>query len=119
MSRRLICSICVVVVLGLVGSASAFQVVDDFEGGDLNIWEITEGQAAIAGEGRRAAAVTCGSAAPWLRLAGARAAELPSRRSGPGQLVPMRRRCERRDRERPGPGRVWRRCWSSSWPSPG
>jgi len=48
MYRKLICSICVVVVLGLVGSASAFQVVDDFEGGNLNIWEITEGQAAVA-----------------------------------------------------------------------
>lgn len=48
MCRKLIFLTSFVLVLGLVGSASAFQVVDDFESGNLNIWEITEGQVAVA-----------------------------------------------------------------------
>ncbi|MHC4496998.1 MAG: hypothetical protein ACYSYM_14370, partial [Planctomycetota bacterium] len=42
--------VCVVVViaLGLAGSASALQVVDDFEDGNLDIWDISQGQDAVA-----------------------------------------------------------------------
>ncbi|MHC4539678.1 MAG: LamG-like jellyroll fold domain-containing protein [Planctomycetota bacterium] len=44
MCRKLVYLAFVVLVLGLVGSAGAFQLVDDFESGNLDNWEIIDGQ---------------------------------------------------------------------------
>ncbi len=48
MSKKLVYLVCFILVLGLSGSASAIQLVDDFEGGNLNIWDISEGQSGVA-----------------------------------------------------------------------
>jgi hypothetical protein len=43
MCRKLVYLVCFVLVLELVGGASAFQIVDDFESGNLDAWEIIGG----------------------------------------------------------------------------
>jgi len=47
MCKNRVCVV-MVIVLGFAGSASAIQVVDDFEGGNLDIWDISQGQDAVA-----------------------------------------------------------------------
>ena len=47
MCKKRVCVV-VVIALGLAGSTSAFQVIDDFEGGNLDIWDISEGQDGVA-----------------------------------------------------------------------
>ena len=47
MCKKRVCVV-VVIVLGLAGSANALQIIDDFEGGNLDIWDISEGQDGVA-----------------------------------------------------------------------
>jgi hypothetical protein len=47
MCKKRVCVV-VVIALGLAGSASALQVIDDFEDGNLDIWDISEGQDGVA-----------------------------------------------------------------------
>jgi len=47
MCKKRVCVV-VVIVLGLARSANALQIIDDFEGGNLDIWDVSEGQDGVA-----------------------------------------------------------------------